>query len=704
MTGGWKSSLVGHRTFVGVAVALVGLHLLVAASGGLIPPNETAQAEAARQITAAVTDEPATEGPLLLDPPLARWLAAGGMTVLGRSVLGARLLPVLAAALLVCGFALAVLRFFNARAAVWLTLSLLATPLWIGRIGQISPAILTAGCVALTACLLTALSTEDPKSRPRLAALVGALVGLAALAGGVSGLVVAGGTVVVSLALSPPARSDRGSLIVPVAAGLAGCGLLLLVAFVRDDSMDWPTADTASAAVRRVGYGLYPWMALVPLGLLRIASAARDDRKNSEAETAREPDRLATLGRTIGAWTAVALAVALFGVQPLEVGIVSAGAGLAALGGLALAFRSRPEALLDERAAVAVGAMGLLVVLRDLRKDPSLLTAAATGGEPTGLPAVPSAVYLGGLILVGAALLVVSSRLTSPQRRPAGDHPRIASAEQFGKVFIAVAVAGCALMILLRGIVPLAVSTSWSEVFATLRSERQDGEPIYAFHALGSDAAFFLGDDPIEVIDDARGVRAALSRSSDHLFFLTRTRYYRQLSEMIDRLTGERPRPINDDRRHRLLVVYDGRRPGQVSGPRPVVDQVPRGARRDPASLASGAIWLVGADIWAERARPGDTIALHLYLECRRRMSEDLTARIHLNRERGEGRATFDRVLTDGRLPTSLWREGEIVRDELEVVLPDDAAPGDWEIEVEIPPGDRGRGRSREVGEVRVME
>jgi hypothetical protein len=760
-----------------VALVLVGFHLAVASMGGLLAPAETELAQAARPGSEGIDRNSDQVDPL--EPPLARWLAGAGLAMFGQSAASARLLPVLSSALLLLGLALLLYRFFGVRVALWVTLAMLTTPLWITRAGQISPETLTAVSVALTACCAAALSLDDLPGRSRLAALLGAMVALSLLAGGPAAAATSTIIVIGSLSLSPARDEDTqghntlsavmvavvGIILIvigfrlgrtgwPMAVSLlrSGCpleegeaspiypwvGTLLIAASLvvlrarrakamglhlsaavalvlmlpwllwawfsadtdtlcampRPGAMEFIGSEELAQVIRRMGYGLYPWMAFLPLGILRLHRSMLGE-KDPEAAPSK------ALGLAIALWAAASLGLSFLGDTPSMPIIVTTVAALGALGGLGLATGMESTEVVSERTAAAAGGLLFLVVFRDLAEAPSLLTSTGLSGEATGVPPATGALFVGALVLLAIGLLVLGN--PAPSKRWPKVIRRFASRSEFwGRVLTACAAIGCGFLILVQGVIPIATRSSWSEVFELLGEEREGDEPVFAYQELGADAGFYGSQVDYESIDSSDGVRRALSRTEDRVFFLTRTIYYRQLSGMINRMTGQHPRPINLERREMLLVVYEGPRPEAVSLPPPRVDEIPSASRANRAGLAGGAIQLAGADVFAEHARPGDTINVELYLKCQQRVSEDLSLRIHLSQEEGSGRALSTHAITEGRYPTSQWRVDDMVRSQIEVIVPTDAEAGRWEVEVEIPPGDRGRSRRERIGFVEI--
>ena len=91
---------------------------------------------------------------------------------------------------------------------------------------------------------------------------------------------------------------------------------------------------------------------------------------------------------------------------------------------------------------------------------------------------------------------------------------------------------------------------------------------------------------------------------------------------------------------------------------------------------------LLGYDLEVKEARPGDTLHLTLYWQAQREMDEDYTVFVHLVDEEGTIWGQKDGWPEGGFYPTSFWDEGEMVRDEHELLLPVDMPEGEYELRV----------------------
>jgi len=80
--------------------------------------------------------------------------------------------------------------------------------------------------------------------------------------------------------------------------------------------------------------------------------------------------------------------------------------------------------------------------------------------------------------------------------------------------------------------------------------------------------------------------------------------------------------------------------------------------------------------------RPGQALRVDLYWQSVAAPPGDYTAFVHLLDSSGVLRAQSDSAPRRGTYPTSIWTTGEIVLDSRVLVVPQDAPPGDYQIEV----------------------
>jgi hypothetical protein len=91
---------------------------------------------------------------------------------------------------------------------------------------------------------------------------------------------------------------------------------------------------------------------------------------------------------------------------------------------------------------------------------------------------------------------------------------------------------------------------------------------------------------------------------------------------------------------------------------------------------------LLGYDLSAGSASPGDTLALTLYWRALAEMDESYTVFTHVAAPDGSIVGQKDNPPAGGSYPTDLWLPGEVVVDIYEIPISADAAPGEHTLEV----------------------
>jgi hypothetical protein len=118
---------------------------------------------------------------------------------------------------------------------------------------------------------------------------------------------------------------------------------------------------------------------------------------------------------------------------------------------------------------------------------------------------------------------------------------------------------------------------------------------------------------------------------------------------------------------------------------RPPEYEITRPQRFDLGGRAA----LVGYDLGSEALKPGETLDLTLFWQASTRIPEDYTVFVHLVGADGELAFGNDKPPLDGDWPTHAWEPGYTVRDGHPLSLPEDLAPGVYELRVGLyRPGD----------------
>jgi hypothetical protein len=95
----------------------------------------------------------------------------------------------------------------------------------------------------------------------------------------------------------------------------------------------------------------------------------------------------------------------------------------------------------------------------------------------------------------------------------------------------------------------------------------------------------------------------------------------------------------------------------------------------------SDEVALVGYEMDGRQERE-ETLSLKLYWQALSELDRDYTVFVHLIGQEGQTLAQWDSQPRDGAYPTSLWDQGEVVRDERELALPEELLAGEYRIAV----------------------
>jgi len=89
-----------------------------------------------------------------------------------------------------------------------------------------------------------------------------------------------------------------------------------------------------------------------------------------------------------------------------------------------------------------------------------------------------------------------------------------------------------------------------------------------------------------------------------------------------------------------------------------------------------GKMSLIGFGVDKQVLRPGESFTLSLLWRAVGSMNQDYTVFVHLVDEKGHLLGQHDSQPQEGKVPTSTWRLGEVVRDQHHLVVSPDASPG----------------------------
>jgi len=86
----------------------------------------------------------------------------------------------------------------------------------------------------------------------------------------------------------------------------------------------------------------------------------------------------------------------------------------------------------------------------------------------------------------------------------------------------------------------------------------------------------------------------------------------------------------------------------------------------------------------AWQVRAGEVVHLDLLWQAAKKLDEDLTVTVRLASADGSLWAIRDSQPADGTYPTSFWAKDEVVRDQLNLAIPPETPPGQYELQLEV--------------------
>jgi hypothetical protein len=98
-----------------------------------------------------------------------------------------------------------------------------------------------------------------------------------------------------------------------------------------------------------------------------------------------------------------------------------------------------------------------------------------------------------------------------------------------------------------------------------------------------------------------------------------------------------------------------------------------------PLEADFGSVRFLGHGPLPAEVKPGDTFSVLLFWKCMQRLGRNYSVFVHFT---GPARFQADHAPAGGRLPTSQWIEGEILRDEFTATVPGNASAGTYTVTV----------------------
>jgi 4-amino-4-deoxy-L-arabinose transferase-like glycosyltransferase len=678
---------VQHALVLGAVAAL----LLPNADMGLYDPWETHYAETARRIgldgdwitlrwhaDSRLADDvnrrcraDPGECHFFSKPVLIFWLMALSFQALGVSDAAARL-PILLIGLFgVFGVYWYVRRMLGLLPGLLSAAVLATTPYYYLLSRQIMTDIafvvpMTVGLLALAWWLL-----YPDEARPRHLYLFYVMAGLATLAKGLLGFLLPGAVALAFMLLSPGRfverlkrlQVERGGLVflsvaAPWYAAVYAVNgntwfqeFIIKHHFRRVGSGVHGERGTFEYFVEQLGYGMWPWIALVPLalGTLWLASRSRQLRQGEK------------LTSFLLVWAAVAFTLFTITTTKFHHYVFPAVPPMAMLVGISLArlWHDRPGAL--EKAALLFGAGVLAVVTSVLLREPWRFINLFIYKYDRHYPDIPgSEAFLAvaaGVFTVGLLLVFL---------------PRASKAAAALLCAGAAVAAGWNVQGFLIGHDP---TISQRDAFAAYDRLRQPGDRLYEWALRWRGEVWYSRDDSHEIDQQSlSALRRELGRPG-RAFIVTTSPG--PLNERVQRAFGRGVEVVNGNPVRYAMTLWEG--PPEGSADEAIVESVPSRATAVNARLGDG-VELLAYELRPARLRPGSTVTLVLYFRTTERLRGEWTVFVHGDLPGGERR---HRLLSDhppayGWVPTPRWRPGQIIRDETQIETDDDQPPGTY--------------------------
>lgn len=113
-----------------------------------------------------------------------------------------------------------------------------------------------------------------------------------------------------------------------------------------------------------------------------------------------------------------------------------------------------------------------------------------------------------------------------------------------------------------------------------------------------------------------------------------------------------------------------------------------RPSPKTPAdAVLGGALRFIGADV-PEQASPGSRATIDFHFEVLKELDRDWQMFVHIDRREGPYRIHGDHFPAEGKYQTSLWQQGEFVKDHFVKLVPFDAPKGTYDVWVGFYIGD----------------
>lgn len=520
--------------------------------------------------------------------------------------------------------------------------------------------------------------TAPDEARPRHLYLSYALAGVATLAKGLMGFLVPAAIVLAYLVLRPSAlgaqlrrlQPGRGALIVAAVAGPWYAAVYAINGstwfrefivkhhFARVGEGVHGERGTFEYFIEQLGYGLWPWVLLVPLALGAAWVGARREARAS-----------AGLHTFLIVWAAAAFGFFTISTTKFHHYVFPAVPAIALLVAITLGrMLGEGGARPAEKALLALGAGLLAAVTPVVLAQPFRFINLFIYKYDRNYPEIEhSAAVLGlaaGVFALGAALLFAPLG-----RRLRAAAPALLCAGALGA-------AGWNIHGVVKGYEHFLSQRDAWDAYGRLR---RPGDRLYEWANRWRGEVWYSRDTSHEIPQQATvRLRRELGRPG-RAFIITTSAD--ALNGRIQRLFGRRAQVVNAHPIRYSMLLWEGPDEHRRRADQFVVDAVPARARPINAQLGDG-VELLAAEITPTRVGPERQVRVVIYFRATRRVRGEWSVFVHADLPDGDRqhRMLSDHPPADGLLPVSAWPPGRIVRDETELLTGRRQQPGTYAV------------------------
>ncbi|MBW2699184.1 MAG: glycosyltransferase family 39 protein [Deltaproteobacteria bacterium] len=677
-------------TWVVLGAAAVLLPML--GSAGLWDPWETHYAEVARRMVAdGDWLTPRWRNELFFSKPvLIFWMMASSFSVFGANAWAARLPFVLLAILGVwLGYRL-VRRATDERRGLWAALVLLTAPftLFIGR-QAVTDGPFVVFILGTLSCFMAVATEEKPRLRDQLGIYI--FAALAALAKTPMGLAIPGVAVLMYLLISGDWRVFkrlRLEIGIPLFILLAGPWYVAMVVkygskffnefFMHHNLQRAFTGvhgdrGTFEYFVKQLGYGFFPWVAMLPMTLGRIGASFRE-RKTVAALRLGGPTKETAplrLDLFLSIWFLTSFVAFSLVVTKFHHYIYPAMPPLALLVGLTLADTNEG----GWRFLAPLGGVLLAIVANDVVANPEHLSNLCTYAYDRPLP---TEIYPRWSLL--AISVLFGGMLVSGRWLPGRWLPKALGT--LGLVF--------AIVFSWFYLVPLGHTMSQQDLFETYaRVAKQPEEKLYQYQMNWRGEVYHSADTIIKISSEAEVQR--IFKKDTRSFIIAIRDGFSAVDRAFRKATGKHMHVLSGSN-IRYVLASNQLDPGEED-----LNPLAKNVFSEPPNIPHPlhAEWAEGVEFlgWAldpDEPETGDRIALTFFFRCKKEIKKNWKIFIHID---GHGhelhRINGDHHPVEGLFPTDHWLPGDIIRDKVVLHIPIEFTPTNYHIYMGFYIGDK---------------